>query len=506
MPKNTDGFRVIRHLGFPLFQIKDNTMKSPKITVTLFVVLLTASFVHLHAQESRETAILAAFEGTVEIFTDNKPVSVKIGMRLGEASVIRAVDGTALLYFPAESLYGVIKNAATSPGACLKRPIADADMELIRNKSGDILEVFLKAAPPADGSPPTDAPPSQNPAEKSAAALSAPLNFNLILILDASTSMRNAFREMQDYIFSLTMDQQLKNGDFLSIFVFGAETNKVFSATLDLPKDNDALKEAIYKIKPTQQATDIGAMLAELQKFITSENLPNKKTVIIWATDGKNNPAPSSPWAGKDIYQPTAFAAYKIVRSAEYKVLLLSIGSDTTAAESLGIPLGGEVIKVASDAKAGAIGRLLADFSESIELKAPDSLGKTARLDPSIPLAFISTYPVAKTINIDRILVAVDGSSKTELVPESPLVKIGAMDQRIEGYRVTLPAKLAKGPHVMEIEVVTEGNKLMRPLQQIKFVYAPVNYTLIILAAAGLIAIVLLLIALKRRKSKKTSA
>lgn len=466
--------------------------------MTLAFFVLAAS--NLPAQpEVSSVVTLAAFEGTIQIFANNEPLKIKIGMNLAKTAIIRAVGGTALLYFPEESLYGVIKDGAGRPENCLKRAISDSDLVRITNKTANILDVFLASSHPEEATLPKEA---TLPAAGNSSALTAAANINLVLILDASTSMRNVFPEMQDYVFSLVMEQHLKTGDFLSLFVFGAETAKVYAATLDLPKDRETLRQAIFGIKPSQLATDIGAMLAELQVFITSEKLPNKKTVIIWATDGKNNPFPNSPWAGKDIYQPTAFAAYRIVKSAEYKVLLLSIGTDATAAQSLGGPLGGEVVKLSADAKAGALGSLLAGFAESIELVVPQSISRIAKLDTRISLGFLSTYKEAKTINIERILVSVDGSAKTSIVPENRLVKINAMDQEIAGYKLALPGKLTKGEHVLEIELVTEGNKVMKSLQHVKFTYAPFDYALAISASAGAALILILLIALKRRKHK----
>ena len=164
---------------------------------------------------------------------------------------------------------------------------------------------------------------------------------NLVVILDVSTSMRGAFASMQDYIHGSVVGKILKTGDYFRLYTFGVEVRSVYSGTVELPRDEAALRDLIYAMKPDEEGTDIGLMLAELDRFLRAERLPNPLTSVVWATDGKNDPPRGSPYAGRDVFDPKAFSAYSILKSAEYKVLLLSIGSNT-AAKDLAGPMGGD--------------------------------------------------------------------------------------------------------------------------------------------------------------------
>jgi hypothetical protein len=337
-------------------------------------------------------------------------------------------------------------------------------------------------------------------------ASAQPKGINIVVILDASTSMRREFVEVQDYLYNTLIGKGLKSGDYLCLFTFGVDVKRVFGDTIELPRDKTKLREVIYGTKPTELGTDIGLMLAKLDDFLKNEKLPNKKTTIIWATDGKNDPPAGSPYAGKDVYDPKAFDSYKIVKSASYKVLLLSIGSDT-AARNLSESMGGEYVEAAKNASSSKLGELLTDFSNSIEMSAPDSIGKVADRSPKVKLSFASTYAQAKTVKIESILVSVDGGAKREIVRNADQFSIDPNAKATREFTLALPDDLKRGNHEIEVELKSENNQVTQSVQKIRLTYAPFPLTLVligvlVLVAAAVVVIVILAQA-KKKKDKK---
>jgi hypothetical protein len=390
----------------------------------------------------RGKAILERFEGKVEVFSSNLPVAVRAGMRLAPNDIVRAIDGTALIRFPDEGGYGAVAGAAIQAGAARR---LDLDPKILARVAAG--QLGLAEALRGPGSAATGAAASGR-------APAQPRGVNLVLILDVSTSMRGAFNEMQDYIFGSIEGGLLGSGDWLGLYTFGERVTEVYAGGVELPEGLPRLREAIYGMAADEEATDIGLMLARLDGILEAGRMPNPKTSVVWATDGKNNPPPGSPYAGKDIFAPGAFKAYTVVKDSAYKVLLLSIGADT-AAKDLSGPLGGSYVEVGRDVTASRLGQVLGDFTGSIDLVAPGSIRLDARGERRLTLGFVSGYGEAKSPRIESVLVSVDGSAPVEALPSPRELAVGARD--VAFLEIGLPDSLPRGGGSVEISLRSSG-------------------------------------------------
>jgi len=292
---------------------------------------------------------------------------------------------------------------------------------------------------------------------------------NLIAILDVSTSMRGTFVQMQDYVYGSIVGKLLRSGDYLSLFTFGVRVKKVFAGKVELPRDEARLKSLVYGMAADEDGTDIGLMLESLDAFLKAGGLPNERTSIMWATDGKNDPPPGSRYVGKNIFDPAAFASYTILKSSSYKVLLLSIGANT-AAKDLSGPMGGEYLEVGRDVTASKLDAIMGDFTSSIEVSAPATLQHVSPRNPKIKLGIVSNFAQAKDLRIERILLSVDGGPMSEAAAPGQDLRLEPKS-RVD-IDLSLPTGLSKGEHSAEVEIRLAGGEALGPQQRLSFSYA----------------------------------
>lgn len=466
--------------------------------ITLFLAVAVASLAGLAAQ-APGGAVIVKVEGTATVLVRNVETKAREGLAVGLSDIIRAGSATVLLSFPAENLYGVVKGAAAPASACVKRPMKQETVDAVRKGGIGILEGFLGTA--------AGTQPGGPRAGGETAAVTKTDNVNLVVILDVSYSMRHEFTEMQSYIHENIVRKAMKDGDYLCIFTFGVDASRVFEGTLSLPADEARLKQIVYGIKPQDRGTDIGLMLEKLDELLKSAKLPHQKTTIFWVTDGKNDPPWGSRYLGKDVYDPNAFDAYKILKSAAYKVLLLSIGGDT-AAQSLGDPLGGQIVEVKPGVTADALDALLGDMADSIEMMVPESLGAASGGKVPLDIAFLSTYDAPKDVDIEKLSVSIDGGEKKDLPTPEPRITVGANDVAVKSWSIVLPAGLSKGQHVVEVELAAANNAVSRTVQRSRFEYRAAALPVLALAGigvgvVGLLTIVAVLFFMAKRRRER---
>lgn len=280
--------------------------------------------------------------------------------------------------------------------------------------------------------------------------------------------MRGTFAQMQDYVYGSVVGKLLRSGDYLCLFTFGVRVTRVFAGSVELPRDEAKLKELVYAMAPDESGTDIGLMLENLDAFLKVGAMPNARTSIVWATDGKNDPPPGSRYVGKDIFDPKAFDSYTILKSSSYKVLLLSIGADT-AAKDLSGPMGGEYLEVGRDVTASKLETIMGDFTSSIDIAAPSSAQRVTAGSPRIKVGIVSNYSEPRDLEIARILVAVDGGLWAEAAASAQRLRLPAKS-RVD-LDVNLPAGLSKGEHSAEVEIRTASGESLGPAQRVDFSY-----------------------------------
>ncbi len=355
----------------------------------------------------------------------------------------------------------------------------------------------LSAQTPGGQSGQTGAAPGAQPASTGA---------NLVVILDVSTSMRHEFEEMRAYLRDSIIGKAVKDGDWLCIYTFGVRVDKAFEGAVATAADRARALAVVDAIKPIEKGTDIGLMLEQLDALLKAAKLPKPRTTIFWVTDGKNDPAWGSKYYGKDVYDPKAFDAYTIVKSAAYKVLLLSIGDDT-AAQDLGGPLGGSVVEAKPGATAEELDALLGDVRGAIEFVVPESLGRASARSLSVPLGFKSTYADARNVVIERLTTAIDGGSPVALFVAEPKLSVKGNDTAYASVTVELPDALENGEHALRFELATENNQVSFPSRVAKFEYRKAVNPLVVLGIAGGVALlgaaVFFILAFWRRKKRE---
>jgi hypothetical protein len=321
---------------------------------------------------------------------------------------------------------------------------------------------------------------------------------NLIAILDVSTSMRGTFSQMQDYVYGSIVGKLLRSGDYFCLYTFGVRTRRVFAGQVDLPRDDGKLKELIYAMAPDEEGTDIGLMLGTLDELLKAGGFPNARTSIVWATDGRNDPPAGSRYAGKDIFNPKAFDSYSILKSSSYKVLLLSIGSDT-AAKDLSGPMGGEYLEVGRDVTASKLEAVIGDFTSSIDLASPARSQNLSGSNPRIRLDLSSSYSEAKDLAVERILVGIDGAAPEAAA--SPRLSLRIPPKSRIGIEVPLPAGIAPGDHYASVELRGAADERIGSPQRISFSVGSRTNPVELAAAAFLLAVSasILLVGLLRR-------
>lgn len=291
---------------------------------------------------------------------------------------------------------------------------------------------------------------------------------NLVTVLDVSTSMRGTFAQMQDYVYGSIVGKLLRSDDYFCLFTFGVRVKQVFAGTVELPRDAAKLKDLVYAMASDEDGTDIGLMLERLDAFLKAGALPNPRTSIVWATDGKNDPPLDSRYAGKDIFNPAAFDSYTILKSSSYKVLLLSIGANT-AAKDLSGPMGGEYLEVGRDVTASKLESIMGDFTSSIDIAVTSAAQRVSPRNPKAKLGIVSNFADAKDLAIDRIMVAVDGGAPSEVAPPGHIIHLPPKS-KVE-IDIALPAGLSKGEHSADVELLLAGGESLGSAQRIMFSY-----------------------------------
>ena len=297
-------------------------------------------------------------------------------------------------------------------------------------------------------------------------------NINLVVAIDVSKSMLKSFKALQDYTDQTIIDKVLIDKDYFDCFSFGQYIKQRIEKNVSIPDDIEMLKSGIRNIVPDEDFTDIGLALETLDDMITQKKLPYERTIVFFITDGKNAPPKTSKYYGIDIFETGAFKFYSEVKSGDFKVMLLSIGSDT-AASDLSAVLGGEFIEVSSNLSIDDLNEKIRDFTGSIEMSAKlleetKPLKEGEAYENAVLLTFLSSYAENKNVVINNLDITIDDvDTKSESFPESfDLEPNGKKDLEIK-FRI--PGDLPDGVHEVKVEIKTKNNIVTKSLQIINF-------------------------------------
>jgi hypothetical protein len=155
---------------------------------------------------------------------------------------------------------------------------------------------------------------------------------DLYVILDISGSMKveQRFSNVIEYIEGEVLDGLLKTGDTFTLITFGDTAGERFSRTLSGEDDRSLLHGEVKKLRADNNYTDIGTALETLAGILEKRNDPGVRTLILFITDGKHAPPPSSPYYGKDLSVDERFRSVgeKISRSGWF-LYVIGIGGET---------------------------------------------------------------------------------------------------------------------------------------------------------------------------------
>ncbi|MDR1211067.1 MAG: VWA domain-containing protein [Spirochaetaceae bacterium] len=194
---------------------------------------------------------------------------------------------------------------------------------------------------------------------------------DVYVILDVSGSMNTdrKFPNVIDYIEKEVLDGLLKTGDTFTLITFGDTAEERFSRTLSGEDDRSALRGEIRKLEAGENYTDIGTALETLADVLERRNVSDVRRVILFITDGKHTPPPSSPYYGKDLSVDERFrsAGEKISRGGWF-LYVIGIGGETDVKDIAGAVDG----SVYTNTDSNLSGLEVNSYIESVDKKVRD--------------------------------------------------------------------------------------------------------------------------------------
>ncbi|MDR1428946.1 MAG: VWA domain-containing protein [Spirochaetaceae bacterium] len=194
---------------------------------------------------------------------------------------------------------------------------------------------------------------------------------DVYVMLDVSGSMNTEekFPHVIDYIEREVLDGLLKTGDTFTLISFGDTSGERFSRTLSGEDDRLALREELGNLRADDNYTDIGTALETLADILEKRNVPDVRRVILFITDGKNTPPPSSPYYGKDLSVDEHFRSVgeKISRGGWF-LYVIGIGGDTDVRDIAGAVDG----SVYTNTDSNLSGLEINSYIESVDEKVRD--------------------------------------------------------------------------------------------------------------------------------------
>ena len=113
----------------------------------------------------------------------------------------------------------------------------------------------------------------------------------------------------------------------------GEKPRTLLSRQLESEADREVLAREIAAIRADDGYTDLGLALESLESALASRTDGSAQAVALFITDGKNAPAPSSPYSGKDLSVDVRFKDIgRKISMKGWQLYVVGLGSQTDAA------------------------------------------------------------------------------------------------------------------------------------------------------------------------------
>jgi len=169
----------------------------------------------------------------------------------------------------------------------------------------------------------------------------------IVVILDVSESMKsqNKFPHVQYYLENEVVGKFLRNGDDFSLVTFSERVTERFTRTINSDADKKALKADLRRLQANGNFTDIGVVIEKLAEIIERPERDDTRRIILFITDGLNNPPLHSNYFGVDISLDARLRNFgERIACGAWFFYLIGIGRETAAQDIANLVPGSELL------------------------------------------------------------------------------------------------------------------------------------------------------------------
>jgi len=358
-----------------------------------------------------------------------------------------------------------------------------------------------------------------------------PKAIDLVVVLDTSSSMHEAYREVSDYIIGPLLQKFLRIGDTFHLISFSDQTRTELSRRIEGVGDVQTIIGRTLLMFPLNPHSDVIAALDYVARYLNDLPETRQKTVLL-ISDGRHEPALDSPnhglsrelvdrklaeaatrlkgngWSFYFIQVPFSAASDPAAAQNSPSRITPAQAQDGSAAETDQTDVSDTVARVLN---APVIEYTGSESAETVSVAVgalsvafPADIGKTGRR-VRIPLSLSNPSPQAVYLETSAVLI--DG---TDRMGKRVFRNLEARSDGTLDLVIQLPADFPLGAAAIQVEPLFSGNIRISPASAqvaLTLVDAPLgdfaaNLFPVLIFALGLVvaAILAILILLMSRR------
>jgi VWA domain-containing protein len=151
---------------------------------------------------------------------------------------------------------------------------------------------------------------------------------DLIVVADISRSITKNMPAVKEYIVKGIFGKIAEEQD--TVYIFSFDGKFYFEGKLNGDANQSEIEAVMVKVQPVGMHTDLTNAVEKMTSYIQKNLKPERKKVIYFLTDGKNDPPRFSPY-WKGLKHSFFKEAKTIFTKGEWKAYFTSIGSKTDA-------------------------------------------------------------------------------------------------------------------------------------------------------------------------------